>query len=81
MQSNFVSQSQHYRNIEDYLKGTNVQKYNQSGRLKYVVKYEVRTFTKSLSKHHCYCPILLMQTTKTAVCLQTKAIYHHLYGF
>ena len=24
--------------------------------------------------------MLLMQTTKTAVCLQTKAIYHYLYG-
>ena len=27
------------------------------------------------------CPMLLMQTTKTAVCLQRKAIFHHLYGF
>ena len=36
---------------------------------------------KSLLKHHCYCPMLLMRTTKTAVCLQTKAIFHHLYGF
>ena len=35
----------------------------------------------SLLKQHCYCPMLLMQTTKTAVCLQTKAIFHHLYGF
>ena len=26
-------------------------------------------------------PMLLMRTTKTAVCLQTKAIFHHLYGF
>ena len=36
---------------------------------------------RSLSKHYCYCPMLLMRTTKTAVCLQTKAIFHHLYGF
>ena len=34
---------------------------------------------KSLLKHHCYCPMLLMRTTKTAVCLQTKAVFHHLY--
>ena len=25
--------------------------------------------------------MLLMRTTKTAVCLQTKAIFHHLYVF
>ena len=35
----------------------------------------------SLLKQHCYCPMLLMQTTITSVCLQTKAIFHHLYGF
>ena len=29
----------------------------------------------SLLKQHCYCPMLLMRTTKTAVCLQTKAIF------
>ena len=28
-----------------------------------------------------YCPMFLMPTTKTAVCLQTKGIFHHLYGF
>ena len=32
-------------------------------------------------KQHCYCPMLLMWTTKTAVCLQTKAIFHYLYEF
>ena len=32
-------------------------------------------------KQHCYCPMLLMGTTKTAVCLQTKAIFHYHYGF
>ena len=48
--------------------------------MKYVVKYKVRKMAKSLFKHHCYCP-MLMQTTKTAVRLQTKAIFHHLYGF
>ena len=49
----------------------------------YVVNYKVRKMAKSLSKHHCYCycPMLFMQTTKTAVCLQTKVIFHHLYGF
>ena len=44
------------------------------------MKYKVRKMAKSLLKHHCYCPMLLMWTTKTAVCLQTKAIFHHLYG-
>ena len=44
----------------------------------YVVKYNVRKMAKSLLKHHCYCPMLLMRTTKTDVCLQTKAIFHHL---
>ena len=29
-----------------------------------------------LLKQHCYCPMLLMWTTKTAVCLQTNAIFH-----
>ena len=47
----------------------------------YAVKYKVRKMAKSLLKHHCYCRLLLMWTTKTAVCLQTKAIFHHLYGF
>ena len=46
-----------------------------------VVKYEVRNMPASLLKQHCYCPMLLMRTTKTAGCLQTKAIFHHLYGF
>ena len=36
---------------------------------------------ESMLKQHCYCPMFLMQTTKTAVCLQIKAIFHHLYGF
>ena len=35
----------------------------------------------SLLKQLCYCPMLLMRITITAVCLQTKAIFHHLYGF
>ena len=35
---------------------------------------------KSVKKHF-YCPMLLMRTTKRAVCLQTKAIFHYLYGF
>ena len=29
----------------------------------------------SLLKQHCYCPMLLMRTIKTAVCLQIKAIF------
>ena len=45
----------------------------------YVVKYKVGKMAKSLLKHHCYCPKLLMQTTKTAVCLQTNAFFHHPY--
>ena len=53
----------------------------ESGQLKYAVKYKVRKMAKSLLKHHCYCPMLLMRTTKTAVCYQTKAIFYYLYGF
>ena len=56
-------------------------KSNQLGLLRYVVKYKLRKMAKTLLKHHCYCPMLLMRTTKTAVCLQTKAIFHHPYGF
>ena len=51
-----------------------------SGQLRYVVKYKVRKMDQSLLKRPWYCPMLLMRTTKTAVCLQTKAIFHHLYG-
>ena len=47
----------------------------------FIFKYEARKMPKCLLKHHCYCLMLLMRTTKTAVCLQTKAIFHHLYGF
>ena len=44
---------------------------------------------KVLSKENAYksvktallLPMLLMRTTKTAVCIQTKAIFHHLYVF
>ena len=55
--------------------------YNQSGQLRYVVKYKVRKMAKSLLKHHCYCPKLLMRTTKTGVCLQTKAFLYHICWF
>ena len=48
--------------------------------MRYVVKYQVRKMATRLLKQHCYCSMLLMQTTKTAVCLQTNAISHHLYG-
>ena len=43
--------------------------------------YMGREMVGSLLKHHCYCPMLLMWTTKTAVCLQTKAIFRYLYEF
>ena len=36
---------------------------------------------KSLLKHHCFYPMLLMQTTKTVDCLKIKAILHHLCWF
>ena len=36
-----------------------------------VVKYKVRKMAKSLLKHHFYCPMLLMQTTKNS-CLFTN---------
>ena len=36
---------------------------------------------KGLLKHHCYSPMLSVQTTKAAVCLQIKAIFHLLYVF
>ena len=45
-----------------------------------VVKYKVQKVAKGLLKQHCYCPMLLMWTTKTAICLQTNTIFHHLYG-
>ena len=41
---------------------------------------KVRKIATSVLKQHCYYSKLLMQT-KTAVCLQTKAIFHHPYGF
>ena len=47
-----------------------LEKHNQLGQLRYVVKYKVRTMAKSFLKHHRYCPMLLLPTTKTAVCLQ-----------
>ena len=43
-------------------------------------KYKVRTMAKSLLKHHCYCPIIMMRSTKTAFCLQTMTIFHPFYG-
>ena len=32
------------------------------------MKFQVRKMPTSLLKQHCYCPMLLMRTTKTAVC-------------
>ena len=49
--------------------------------MRHVMKYKVRKMTKSLLRHHCYCPMLLMRTTKTSVCLQTNAIFQHHSGF
>ena len=39
----------------------------------------MRKIAKTLLKQHCYCPMLLMRTTKTAVCLQNKVIFHLFY--
>ena len=47
--------------------------------LRYVVKFQVREMAKSLLKHR-YCPMLLMRTTKTAVCLQNKDHFSSLLG-
>ena len=58
--------------------GKNKFKLTKEIQLGYVVKYKVRKMAKG---HHCYYPMLLMRATKTAVCLQTKATFHHLYGF
>ena len=74
-------QAAKWSNESKYSKLKNLKRYNQSGQVKYVVKYKVRKMVKCLLKHHCYCPKLLMRTTKTAVCLQTKAIFYHLNVF
>ena len=37
---------------------------------------EACKLNKSLSKHHCYCPMLLMQTSKTAVLFTKANLYH-----
>ena len=71
---------QHRSNVSKYSKLKKIKKYYQSGQLRYVVKCKVIKMAQSRLKHHCYCPMLLMRTTKTAVCLQTKAILYHLYG-
>ena len=42
---------------------------------------KVRKMDTTLLKHLCYCQMLLMRTTKTVVCLQTKATFHHPYWF
>ena len=36
---------------------------------------------KGLLKRHFYCPIVLIQTTKTPVHLQTNAIFQLIYVF
>ena len=48
---------------------SSVKKYKLSGQLRYVVKYKAIKMAKSLLKQYCYCPMLLMKITKTAVCL------------
>ena len=48
------------------------EKYNHSGQLRYVVKYKVRKMGKSLFEHQCYCLMIFMRITKTAVCFQNK---------
>ena len=40
-----------------------------TGQLRYAVKFKVRKMAKSLLDNNCYCPMLLMRITKTAVCL------------
>ena len=41
----------------------------------------MRKIATSLLKHHCYCILAFMRTTKTAVCLQRKAIFYRPYWF
>ena len=72
------------------LKGTNIQHSGHVGKIfktektteiqpvrptEVCGKYEVRKMSEGLLKHNCHCPMLLKRTTKTAVCLQTKAIF------
>ena len=40
----------------------------------YMVEYKVRKIAKRVLKHHCYCPILLMRTTKTVVWFTNKCL-------
>ena len=42
------------------------------------LEYKWKKMAKILLKLFCYCPMLLTWTTKTAVCLQTKSIFHHI---
>ena len=37
-------------------------------------------YTYKSVKQHCYCPMLVMQTTKTAVCLKNKGHFPLLVG-
>ena len=73
--------TQHCGHTVKGLQTEKTMEYNQSGQLRYVVKYKVRKIAKSMLKHHCYCLMFLMETTKTAVCLQTMAICHQLHEF
>ena len=78
LQKSWLCRSLRVLDLRSMLKGT---KRQHCGQMRYVVKYKVRKMTKSLLKHHCYCPMLLMRTTKTAVCLQTQAIFITFMGF
>ena len=51
-----------------FLKGTKRQHIGQISR-------NVRKMGKSLFEHLCYCLMLFMRTTKTAVCLQTTPLW------
>ena len=75
-----------YSNINDpthsiVVKSVKIFKPEKTIEIQLVRLTEVCGKVLSLLKQHCYFPMLLMQTTKTAVCLQTKAIFQHLSGF
>ena len=41
--------------------------YTRPGYLRHLVKFKVKNMAKSQLNRYCYCPMLLMGTTKTAV--------------
>ena len=56
----FVLGGQHKRSFQ-----WNMGFRNTTGQANCVIKYKVRNMAKSLLKHHCNFPMLLVQTTKT----------------